>query len=129
MEALTKQRLSIVEAAKPEGYDQWLERVRKQIEASPAAYSKFMNEDGSLGSEKLWVEEIDNWDGKVTRRDAHPEGANTLAQAEKKAAAVSAELQAMEKEDKEGVLPTVEDLEVEPPLTRDQYVLAHLLRI
>jgi len=30
-EALTKQRLSIVEAVKPAGYDEWAERARKQI--------------------------------------------------------------------------------------------------
>jgi len=96
--------------------------VRKQIDAHPAAYSKFVNEDGSLGSEKLYVEPVDNWDGEVTRKDARPEGSNNMADAERKATAISAEALAHEKEDKEGVLPTVEDLEVEPPLTRDQCV-------
>ncbi|KIW32358.1 uncharacterized protein PV07_03911 [Cladophialophora immunda] len=119
-EALTKQRLEIIEAVKPEGHEQWLERVRKQIEASPKAFSKFLNEDGSFGSEKLHVEPVDNWDGKITRRDAKYEGPNTMAQAETKARAVSDEVREKDLEDKEGIPPTVEDLEVEPPLTREQ---------
>ncbi|OAL32590.1 hypothetical protein AYO20_07900 [Fonsecaea nubica] len=121
-EALTKQRLEIIESVKPEGYEQWLQRVRKQIEASPSAYNKLLNEDGSLGSEKLHVEPVDNWDGKITRQDAKFEGPNSLAQAEAKARAVSDEVREKELEDKEGIPPTVEDLEVEPPLTKEQYV-------
>ncbi|KIY01010.1 uncharacterized protein Z520_03676 [Fonsecaea multimorphosa CBS 102226] len=119
-EAFTKQRLQVVESVKPEGYEQWLERVRKQIEASPTAFSKLMNEDGSLGSEKLHVEAVDNWDGKISRHDAKYEGPNTMAQAEAKARAVMDEVREKDLEDKEGVQPTVEDLEVEPPLTREQ---------
>lgn len=119
-EALTRQRLEIVESTKPEGYEKWLERVRKQIDASPAAYSRLLNKDGSLGSEKLHVEQVDNWDGVVTRQDALQEGTNTLAQAESKAASVAAEVQHIDKEAAEGAMPTVEDLEVEPPLTREQ---------
>ncbi|KIW20274.1 hypothetical protein PV08_00849 [Exophiala spinifera] len=120
VEALTKQRLEIVEAQRPEGYEQWLERVRKQIAANPAAYAKFLNSDGSLGSEKAHVTAVDNWDGVITRQDALPEGPSTPAEAEKKARYVNAEVQTVDKEAAEGKLPTVEDLEVEPPLTREQ---------
>ncbi|OCT51363.1 NADH-ubiquinone oxidoreductase [Cladophialophora carrionii] len=120
VEALTKHRLEIVESTKPEGYEQWLERVKKQIEASPKAYSQLLNEEGSLASEKPHVEHIDNWDGQITRADAHPEGTNDMAQAERKTRAVEAEVRAKNVEEKEGIQPTVEDLEVEPPLTREQ---------
>ena len=122
-EALTKHRLAIVEATKPQGYEKWLERVRKQIEASPTAYSKLLNEDGSLGSSKLYVEPVDNWDGVVTRKDARQEGTNTMSEAERKGKLVAAEVTHVDQEDRDGRTPTVEDLEAEPPLTRDQYVL------
>ncbi|KAK5237710.1 hypothetical protein LTR99_000331 [Exophiala xenobiotica] len=119
-EALTKQRLEIVEAQKPEGYEQWLERVRKQIAANPAAYNRFLNEDGSLGSEKAHVEPVDVWDGMITRDDKIQEGTNSPAEAERKARYIAAEVQTVDREAAEGKLPTVEDLEVEPPLTREQ---------
>ncbi|KAK7900447.1 hypothetical protein LTR67_002729 [Exophiala xenobiotica] len=119
-EALTKQRLEIVEAQKPEGYDQWLVRVRKQIGANPAAYNRFLNEDGSLGSEKAHVEPVDVWDGMITRDDKIQEGTNSPAEAERKARYIAAEVQTVDREAAEGKLPTVEDLEVEPPLTREQ---------
>lgn len=127
VEALTKQRLEIVEAQRPEGYEKWLERVRKQIEANPAAYGNLLNADGSLGSEKAHVTSVDNWDGLITRQDALQEGTNSLAEAERKAKSVIAEAQVVDKEAAEGKLPTVEDLEVEPPLTTEQYVTHHTL--
>ena len=119
-EALTKHRLEIVESTKPEGYEQWLERVRKQIEASPKAYGHLLTADGSLASEKPQFEEIDNWDGQITRADALPEGTNDLSQAEHKTKAVEEEIRVIDLEAKEGQLPTVEDLEIEPPLNREQ---------
>ena len=122
VEALTKHRLEIVESVKPEGHEQWLERVRKQIQASPKAYNQLLNEDGSLGSAKVPVETLDVWDGKITRADAKYEGTNTMAEADAKTRAVEEDIRAAEIEDKEGVQPTVEDLEIEPPLDRDQYV-------
>jgi NADH dehydrogenase (ubiquinone) 1 alpha subcomplex subunit 5 len=121
-EALTKHRLEIVETTKPEGYEQWLERVQKQIAASPKAYAHLLNEDGSLASAKPGKEDIEVWDGRITKADAHYEGTNSPAQAEYKLKAVAEEIRQKELEDKEGVLPTVDDLEVEPALTREQYV-------
>ena len=119
-EAVTKHRLEVVESVKPEGYEQWMERVRKQIEASPKAYGQLMNEDGSLASEKPNIEHIDNWDGRIGRGDAHYEGPNVMAEAEHKTRAIEEEIRFRDQEDKDGQLPTVEDLEVEPPLTREQ---------
>jgi NADH dehydrogenase (ubiquinone) 1 alpha subcomplex subunit 5 len=125
VESLTKHRLEIVESTEPEGYAQWLERVQKQIDANPKAYAKLLNEDGSLASAKPYVEQVDNWDGQFKRGDARPEGTNNMAQAEEKTKAVEAELRAKDIEAKEGILPTVEDLEIEPPLTREQYVFCY----
>lgn len=67
-EALTKKRLAVIEATKPEGYDAWLARVRQAIEANPEAYSKHQVSDGSIQNEKAWVEKIDVWDGKVSKK-------------------------------------------------------------
>jgi NADH dehydrogenase (ubiquinone) 1 alpha subcomplex subunit 5 len=121
-EALTKHRLEIVASTLPEGYQEWLERVRKQIDASPDAYKKYINADGSLASAQVSVDVIDNWDGKITKDDARPEGTNDLAQAETKKKAVMKETAEKDHEAEHGVLPSVNDLEVEPPLTREQCV-------
>ena len=121
-EALTKQRLQIVESTIPEGHAQWLERVRKQIEASPKAYSHMISEGGTLAAEVPYVESVENWDGKITKFEAQHEGTNSKTLAEEKAKAVDEEIKAIDVQIKEGILPTVDDLEVEPPLSRDQYV-------
>jgi len=121
-EALTKQRLSVVENAKPEGYDAWLERVRKQIDANPAAYSRFKREDGSIAGEELYEGTLVNWDGEVTKADARTEGPGTQTEADMKSAYVQKDIEKVEKEEKEGKLPTFRDLETEPPLTVNQYV-------
>lgn len=121
-EALTKQRLSIVEAAKPEGYEEWLQRVRKQIEANPTAYQRFKRDDGSVAGEELDEGMLVNWDGEVTKADARQEGPGTQTEAEVKGAYVQKDVEKVEKEAREGKLPTFRDLEVEPPLTADQYV-------
>ena len=39
-EALTKQRLEIVESVKPEGFDAWQSRMRKIVEEHPAVFEK-----------------------------------------------------------------------------------------
>jgi NADH dehydrogenase (ubiquinone) 1 alpha subcomplex subunit 5 len=121
-EALTKQRLAIIEATKPEGYEAWLSRVHKQIEANPEAYSKFVASDGSLQSEKAYVEKVEVWDGELTRKNSFQEGSNQLSEAEAKSNAVKEEADRVDKEAASGVAPAVEDLEREPPLTKVQYV-------
>lgn len=123
-EALTKKRLAVIEATKPEGYDAWLARVRQAIEANPEAYSQFQVSDGSIQNEKAWVEQIDVWDGKVSKKTSFQEGTNTLSEAEAKANAVKEDADRVDKEAVSGVAPVVDDLEKEPPLTRVQYVIA-----
>jgi len=63
---------------------------------------------------------VDVWDGMITRDDKIQEGTNSPAEAERKASYIAAEVQTVDREAAEGKLPTVEDLEVEPPLTREQ---------
>lgn len=118
-EALTKHRLSIVDAAKPPGYEEWKTRVQKVIESNPA-YAKFKRDDGTFAHEELHIEPLISWDGHVTKRDRRPEGSNTQSEAEMKGAFVKADVEKVDKEDAEGPQPKVSDLEVEPSLTADQ---------
>ncbi|RMZ81458.1 hypothetical protein DV738_g2257, partial [Chaetothyriales sp. CBS 135597] len=119
-EALTKHRLKIVEETVPEGFDAYLERVQKQIDAHPEAYGKLKGEDGSFSYSALIVTRPEPWDGKTTRKDAFTEGSNTQATAEKKVELYKEELEVVAKVVKEGETPTVDDLETEPPLTAEQ---------
>lgn len=121
-EALTKHRAKIVEETVPEGYEAWHERVKKQIEASPAAYGKYLGDNGVFMYAAAGEVKAIPWDGEVNKKSARTEGSNTYTDAESKTKEVEKEAQAIEQADKEGTLPTVDDLEPEPPLTRDQYV-------
>ena len=56
----------------------------------------------------------------MTRKDSNQEGTNSLKEAEKKALAAKKDLEERERVDKEGELPTIDDLEIEPPLNREQ---------
>lgn len=118
-EALTKQRLAIVEATKPPGYDEWLARVQKVIETNPDAYGKF-RATGAFVQEQLTFEGKPTWDGKYTRKDARKEGSNTESEAEDKIGYVQRDIEKTDKEEAEGVAPQLLDLETEPPLTADQ---------
>ncbi|KAK5255544.1 hypothetical protein LTR16_004508 [Cryomyces antarcticus] len=40
-EALTKQRLSIIEAVKPDGYEEWQKRINEQVAENPEAFSTY----------------------------------------------------------------------------------------
>ena len=121
-EALTKQRLKIVEDTVPEGFDAWAERVKKAIETSPKAYSKMIDAEGSFTYQGLGKEKPIIWDGEVDKKSALQEGSNSMGEAERKGLAVKYDVSGVETADKEGVLPTIDDLEQEPPLTREQYV-------
>lgn len=51
-EALTRQRLQIVESTKPAGYDEWLERVRKTVGAEPERFASLRLNDGSYAAQQ-----------------------------------------------------------------------------
>ena len=123
VEALTQQRLKIVEDTIPEGYDAYLERVKKQIEDNPKAYSNLKTSDGSISYAALTVALSGPvpWDGTTRRQEAEDEGVNDLSGANRKISSAQGEIDAQVKAAKEGILPTIDDLEIEPPLTAEQY--------
>jgi len=116
-EALTKHRLSIVEATKPAGYDEWLSRVQKQIEANPDAYKHMKRPDGAYAHGIIPEERSDVWDGVVSRKSALDTGNFTEEAALDRGRRVQEEVETAEKPE----LPTVDDLETEPPLDAAQY--------
>ncbi|KAK4959915.1 hypothetical protein LTR10_002803 [Elasticomyces elasticus] len=54
-EALTKHRLSIIEAVKPEGLQAWQERVKKIVDAHPEAFRRVpvLTQAGGAGEENI----------------------------------------------------------------------------
>lgn len=80
-EALTKQRLSIVEAAIPEGFEAWQSRIQQKIDSNPQVLEVFgqyvkKTPDGKVIVLPREVNETDErdleWDGEVQRD--HREG-------------------------------------------------------
>lgn len=70
VEALTRNRLQIIESQKPAGFDAWLERVRKTVAAEPERFAKIQRTEGGFthaaaqqkdGSDNVRGEE---WDGE-----------------------------------------------------------------
>jgi hypothetical protein len=116
-EALTKHRLSIVESTKPAGYDEWLSRVQKQISANPDAYKNMQRLDGSYAHGKIPEESSDVWDGVVNRNSALDTGNFTEKAALDRGRLIQEEVEIADKPE----LPTVDDLETEPPLDAAQY--------
>ena len=109
-----------MEAAEPAGFDEWLARVKKQIEAAPEAYKGMKNADGSLSHMKIYQEKSVAWDGEYKRGQANQEGTNNLAEAEAKGRKVAEEVELVDKAAVVGPMPNEDDLEVEPPLDADQ---------
>jgi hypothetical protein len=116
-EALTKHRLSIVESTKPAGYDEWLARVQKQISANPEAYKDMKRPDGAYAHGRIPKESNDVWDGVVTRKSALDTGVFTEKAALDRGRVIQEEVEIVERPE----LPTVDDLETEPPLDAAQY--------
>lgn len=117
-EALTKHRLSIVESTKPAGYEEWLSRVQEQISANPDAYKGMKRPDGSYGYGRVPEETSDVWDGVVNRSSALDTGNFTKQAVSDRGRRIEEEVEIAEKPE----LPTVDDLEPEPPLDAAQYV-------
>lgn len=49
-EALTRQRLEIVESTKPPGFEAWLERAKKTVAAEPERFATVRRQDGSYAA-------------------------------------------------------------------------------
>ncbi|KAL2003777.1 hypothetical protein VTN02DRAFT_2271 [Thermoascus thermophilus] len=69
-EALTRHRLQIVESIKPPGYDAWLERARKAVQAEPERFKSLRLPDGSYAAIQKGNGDLDprsgaaEWDGE-----------------------------------------------------------------
>lgn len=70
VEASTRHRLQIVESQKPQGFESWLERVKKTVGAEPERFAQLQRSDGTFtfvakqeadGSDDARGEE---WDGE-----------------------------------------------------------------
>lgn len=119
-EALTKQRLAVVEETIPEGFDAWKERITKQINDSPAAYSRFKNDDGTFSYEKLNAARPEPWDGHITKKEARQEGTNNLKEAERKRSETIKDIEEVDSGISITDLPSMDELETEPALTSEQ---------
>lgn len=122
-EAITKSRLKIVQDTKPAGYEEWLSRVKGEVEKNPAAYAHVMQTDGSIAFSESFKTSSEVWDGE--EQEAIPEGPNTLEAANKKGMAAKAEVERSEVAEP----PRPSDLEKEPPLDADQYAATPLYAI
>jgi NADH dehydrogenase (ubiquinone) 1 alpha subcomplex subunit 5 len=125
VENLTKHRLAIIEEAVPEGYDAWKERITQQIGKSPEAFDRYRRKDGGFSAEEAVKETSDVWDGvAISPNSVIPSG---MAEAERRAEEARKEVEAVERDRSRGSeLPTVSDLEAEPPLSSAQYVIIPL---
>jgi ETC complex I subunit conserved region len=115
-EAITKSRLKIIEDTKPVGYEEWLSRVKAEVEKNPAAYSHVIQKDGSIAFSEPFKTESEIWDGEA--REPLPEGPSLESVANLKGLALKAEEERLDVEEP----PRPSLLELEPPLDADQYV-------
>lgn len=124
-EALTRHRLKIVESVKPEGFDAWLERVRKTVEADPERFKSLRRSDGSYAAILKDAGEVDprsraaEWDGEGMEPSS--EGPVRTPEEVEYWHKVIEESVSAEKKDSDFETKTLE-WEPEPPLTAEQYV-------
>ncbi len=120
-EALTRQRLALVESFVPEGLEAWQERLKKQMEEHPGLLERdgasvTELKDGSTLVRLLVREESgDEWDGE----DARPEPEGERSESERKRQWEGVDTSNFEEELRSKDVK----LEMEPPLTAEQYVL------
>jgi len=128
VEALTKHRMSIIEAAVPPGHAEWVERAKKLVAAHPDSFNVtgLGRVDGAQavrvesGGQAFVIrhlakeedERIEEWDGEI---DEGPELEGPRTRAERASQALMAERRDLK--DVEQV-----DWEAEPQLTADQSV-------
>ncbi|TKA50017.1 hypothetical protein B0A49_11738 [Cryomyces minteri] len=119
-EALTKQRLSIIEAVKPDGYEAWQERVNEQVAKNPQAFTTYgvgvKHEHGGRQFVTTRVESgvderEEEWDGEMIEAP-ELEGVRSSRERAGQAAGLARPLEAEELKNFE--------LEKEPSLTAQQ---------
>lgn len=111
-EALTRHRLSTVQAVVPQGYDKWLEKVKATVEKNPEAFAKFKQADGTFTV-------VDESHGKFTRAEWDDERAESSMEgpysATDKAPSHTFEPENTKEVNRPSLAP-------EPPLSVEQYV-------
>lgn len=115
-EALTRQRLNIVESVKPPGFDSWLQRVQAAVAENPKAFEVAKRPDGTYAAVSRVEEENPEgelFEGRQFTRQT--EGAY-LNEEEMKA-----RMQEIKQEAEEVLKPKLE-WEQEPALEASQYV-------
>jgi hypothetical protein len=124
-EALTQQRLKIVESAKPPCFDEWLARVKSVIAEDPERYKAALQPDGSYSTILRDTAEVHGkeWDGEPF--DPKVEGGYRSEEE-------MAQLEQESYEDAKRVEQPRVHWETEPPLEAAQYVQsgrAHFLSL
>lgn len=125
VEALTRNRLQIIESQKPAGFDAWLERVRKTVGAEPERFAKVQRTEGGFthaaaqqkdGSDNVRGEE---WDGEGP---PVPGGGPRTPQEQAEWAQIMAEASETTEKAEHDFYHQQMKWESEPALTADQYV-------
>jgi NADH dehydrogenase (ubiquinone) 1 alpha subcomplex subunit 5 len=117
VEALTKNRLAIVESVKPEGLAEWQTRVRSVVEAHPNAFRQVTavsnKSDVNFIYKQIDLQEFDpdEFEDDPTQRQ-EPEGPRNASDKSRQAESLQADPQAENK-----LVPRIEP---EPPLTAEQ---------
>jgi NADH dehydrogenase (ubiquinone) 1 alpha subcomplex subunit 5 len=118
-EALTKQRLAIIEAAKPAGFEEWQQKIEYQVSENPSAFEVVQTTTGARIRLNRYKKDIDfrlrasEWDGEVG--EPNKEGPRTQAERTREIARMAGPV----KYDVERDFKEVE-LDPEPPLTAEQ---------
>ena len=125
VEALSRNRLQIIESQKPAGFDAWLERVRKTVGAEPERFAKVQRTEGSFthaaaqqkdGSDNARGEE---WDGEGP---PVPGGGPRTPQEQAEWAQIMAEASETTEKAEHDFYHQQMKWESEPALNADQYV-------
>ena len=115
-EALTRQRLNIVDAVKPAGFDAWLQRVQAVVAENPEAFKAARRPDGSYAAiQKVEVETPEGKDFDGNTDEAQTEG-GYLNEEE-----MRARIKQINEEIRQELEPKVK-WEPEPALEATQYV-------
>lgn len=121
-EAITRQRLEIIESTKPPGFEAWLERVRKTVGAEPERFATLRRPDGSFAAlqrdERRDTPRGQEWDGDYSPPSEGPHRtASEDALFEK-----ALEEGASTKNNESDFYPEKMTWEAEPALEAEQYV-------
>ncbi|GAB7348263.1 hypothetical protein MBLNU459_g6253t1 [Dothideomycetes sp. NU459] len=117
-EALTRHRLQIVEATKPDGLDAWQQRVSALVEQHPDAFRKVPALADKAQFNYIYKDhasqamDTEAWDADASLQKPEPEGPRSVTERAGQLAALSRDTGA-----ESAKIPR---LEPEPPLTADQ---------